>query len=166
MLQWLIPLRSPEKFFLFPLMVDVGIITTAGAAFAAGLATGVHCVGMCGPIGCAMLGTAGQTKRQFVSGFGAYHLGRVLAYAAWASLAGAIGARALEGLGEGPARVAPWLMVAVIVAAVFRLDRWIPKSGVTGRWYLRASAKVRQWPVAWRGLGLGAVTPLLTCGPL
>ncbi|MGF1453536.1 MAG: sulfite exporter TauE/SafE family protein [Opitutales bacterium] len=147
-------------------MLDVGALTTAGAAFAAGLATGVHCVAMCGPVGCAVLGGAGQTRQNLVAGFGAYHAGRIGGYALWGALAGAIGSRALSGLGQGPALIAPWLLVGVIIAAVLRWDRLLPKFGATGRWYLRATRRVQRWPAGWRGLGLGLATPLLPCGPL
>lgn len=147
-------------------MLDVGTLTTVGAAFAVGLATGAHCVAMCGPIGCALLGRPGGSRAELFVGFGGYHLGRVMAYSLWGSAAGAVGARALEGLGEGLARLAPWAMVTLILVAILRWDRLVPKSKTLGRWYLQASASVRKWPAGSRGLGLGLITPLLPCGPL
>lgn len=144
-------------------MIDVVSITHAGAAAVAGLATGLHCVGMCGPLGCTVLG---NTRGPRFLTLLAYHFARIGSYALVGALAGAIGNRALDGLSTVTAKVVPWLLIVVILTAIFRWDRWLPKSKTLGRWYLRASQKVQKWPGAGVGAGLGLLTPLLPCGPL
>ena len=58
--------------------------------FLLGLASGVHCVGMCG--GVALSQSAGKARRDMVSASAAYNAGRVLGYAAMGALFGALGA--------------------------------------------------------------------------
>ncbi len=64
--------------------------TDALPLFLLGLASGVHCVGMCG--GVALLQSAGKSRRGMVAASAAYNAGRVLGYAAMGALFGALGA--------------------------------------------------------------------------
>ena len=60
---------------------------TLGAAFAVGLATSLHCAGMCGLLTCG-LGIAGQGPAMAAAGV--YHAARLIAYLIAGALAGGI----------------------------------------------------------------------------
>jgi sulfite exporter TauE/SafE len=97
----------------------------AGAAFLAGLAGGVHCAAMCGPIvACtaACAGAPGRWRRAL-----AYNAGRILSYSAAGALAGAFGSTALALRGGVPAQavMAALAGVAMLVLAA-HLAGWTP----------------------------------------
>lgn len=147
--------------------MDFNLISGASMAFLAGLATSPHCVGMCGPIGCAVLPMGkgeGFGSLQWASA--SYHLTRALAYAVVGALAGAVGSVLVDAFSLAPARVLPWILVAVLVAIALRIDRLVPKPRWWGRAYWRLSRHLRNLPRASVGAGLGVLTPLLPCGPL
>ncbi|WP_309381745.1 sulfite exporter TauE/SafE family protein [Cerasicoccus frondis] len=146
-------------------MLSAALIDSASAAFIAGLVTSPHCVGMCGPIGCATL-PLGQSESSLAWATASYHLCRALAYMTICLLAGLLGSSALDAFGAAPARILPWLMVAMLLAVAFRLDRYFPKPKAWGGLFQKASRKVRRLPRWLLGAGLGALTPLLPCGPL
>ena len=80
----------------------------AGAAFAAGLLGGVHCVGMCGGIvGALSAGSQGPAWRRLA----AFNAGRIASYSVAGAAAGALGAVAAA---AGPALM---LQTAIFVAA-------------------------------------------------
>lgn len=142
-------------------------VTSVWAAFVAGLVTGVHCAGMCGPIGCAVFSLGKTHSRPMLAlTFGTYHVGRLLSYASIGALAGALGSRVTLALGAPVAQIVPWMMLLLILAAVFRWDRWLPKSGLFGGWYLELSRRAGRLPKPLLGGALGLATPLLPCGPL
>lgn len=146
-------------------MLHAALIDSASAAFIAGLVTSPHCVGMCGPIGCATL-PLGQSETSLAWATASYHLARSLAYLVIGLLAGLVGGSVAEVLGAAPARLLPWLMVAMLLAVAFRLDRFFPKPRATSGLFGKLSRKVRALPRWLLGAGLGALTPLLPCGPL
>ena len=132
-------------------------MTTAQEIFVFGLANSLHCAGMCGPL-CVGLLSRGPA-------FAAYHAARVGSYAVAGAVAGAVG----EWFGGGEVIVSTgW--ISILFAAMLLLGAFLP-------WRLPSSALVdgalargMRWlmghgPVA-RGLGLGALTPLLPCGVL
>lgn len=134
------------------------------AAFVAGVVVSLHCVGMCGPLSCSMIGT-----KKGVSAFpahGIYQLGRLVSYTFLGTIAGALGERVVSWLGENPARFAPWAMAIFFGALALNLDgyftRWQARRGF-GRNFVR---KAYQLPGYVRGLSLGLLTPLIPCGPL
>lgn len=145
-------------------LLDIHLISGAATAFLAGLATSPHCVGMCGPIGCAVipLGKGGANSVNL----GLYHAARVLAYTFVGGVAGAVGSVAVDLLQSPPARVLPWVLVAVLVAVALRLDRLMPKPVAVSRYYGKLTARLRTLPGPVLGAGLGFLTPLLPCGPL
>ncbi|WP_269542376.1 sulfite exporter TauE/SafE family protein [Cerasicoccus fimbriatus] len=146
-------------------MQSAALIDSASAAFIAGLVTSPHCVGMCGPIGCATL-PLGQSESSLAWATASYHLCRSLAYMIICLLAGLIGGSALDAFGAAPAKILPWLMVAMFLAVAFRLDRHLPKPRAWSGLFQKISRKVRALPRWLLGAGLGAMTPLLPCGPL
>jgi len=141
------------------------LIDTASAAFIAGLITSPHCVGMCGPIGCAAL-PLGKSDSSLPWAAASYHGARALSYAAVGLLAGLIGGPVLQGFGAAPARILPWVMVALLLLVAFRLDRCFPQPKGGNGWFFKLSRRARTLPRWSLGLGLGALTPLLPCGPL
>lgn len=134
------------------------------AAFGAGALVSLHCVGMCGPLSCALIG-----QKKGVSALpshGIYHFGRLISYTLLGALAGALGSRIVSWVGENPARFAPWAMAAFFVALAFNLDglftKWQARSGV-GRGIVQRAYRLSGHS---RGFCLGLLTPLIPCGPL
>lgn len=146
-------------------MLSPAQIDGATAAFIAGLITSPHCVGMCGPIGCAAL-PLGRSETSLTWAMASYHLTRALAYTCFGALAGALGSDLVDFLGARPTRVLPWLMVALLLLVAFRLDRYLPKFQAWHGLFFRLNARLRRLPRWSVGAGLGALTPLLPCGPL
>lgn len=134
------------------------------AALVAGILVSLHCVGMCGPLSCALIGQ--KKGRSAVSAHAIYHLGRLISYALLGCLAGALGSRVVSWVGENPARFAPWALAAFFVALAFNLDglftKWQAKSGI-GRGIVQRAYRLSGHT---RGFSLGILTPLIPCGPL
>ena len=76
------------------------------AAFVGGLAGGLHCAGMCGPLACMLLPVRGEgADASTVSSV--YHLSRLTSYAVLGGLAGGLGSLPLTWSARrsgGPAR--------------------------------------------------------------
>ncbi len=134
-------------------------------AFVAGLLTSPHCVGMCGPIGCAIL-PMGKPQGSQQWALGSYHAARVVAYSTLGLLAGWVGSQVLDVFTLKAFRVFPWVMVALLIVLALRLDRYIPKPKAWHRFYARMTLKVRKMPQPLVGAGLGLLTPFIPCGPL
>jgi len=140
-------------------------IDGAGAALVAGLITSLHCVGMCGPLACAVVPVRGdRADAQWVSTL--YHLARLAGYAVLGAMFGALGRLPAAWLRGGLARFAPWVLVVFFVAMAFRLDRYLPRVPVLGRLYLRVHGWGRGRSPFAAAAALGLATPLLPCGPL
>ena len=140
-------------------------ITGPGTAFVAGLVTSLHCVGMCGPLACALMpARADDADPHTVASV--YHLTRLAGYAALGALAGGLGAWPLAWLGEGAWRFLPWLLVFFFIAVAFRLDQLLPRLPLLGRAYGWLTAKLRGGSRLRAAAALGVATPLLPCGPL
>ncbi|MBC2604604.1 sulfite exporter TauE/SafE family protein [Pelagicoccus albus] len=134
------------------------------AAFLAGALVSLHCVGMCGPLSCALIGRQ-QGSSVFVS-HGVYHLGRFVSYTLLGALAGTLGSQLVSWVGENPARYAPWALGLFFVALALNLDglitKWQARTGV-GRGLVQRAYRLSGNA---RGLSLGLLTPLIPCGPL
>ncbi|EDY82648.1 hypothetical protein VDG1235_2271 [Verrucomicrobiia bacterium DG1235] len=134
------------------------------AAFVAGMLVSLHCVGMCGPLSCALIGQ--KKGRSALPSHGIYHLGRFLSYTILGSLAGALGSRIVSWVGENPAQYAPWAFAIFFVALALNLDglltKWQAKSGI-GRGLVQRAYRFSGHT---RGFSLGVLTPLIPCGPL
>lgn len=139
-------------------------LLSPAAALAAGAVVSLHCVGMCGPLSCALIG-----QEKGVSAFPShvlYHIGRLVSYTILGAFAGAVGESLVSWLGANPTRFAPWAMAAFFVALALNLDgyftRWQAKHGF-GRGLVQRAYRL---PGYARGASLGLLTPLIPCGPL
>ncbi len=138
---------------------------TAAAAFAVGLATSLHCAGMCGPIACSLLSLQGpHADPQTTAAL--YHTGRLLSYASLGTLAGALGHWPLASLTHSPAMVLPWLLAAILLAIACGFHPTFPRPAFLQKWALRTRLSLRHLPPKPSALALGLATPLLPCGPL
>jgi sulfite exporter TauE/SafE len=79
-------------------------VESAAAALFAGLGTGAHCALMCGPMACAF------QVRPF-----SYHLGRLLSYGFAGVLCGLLGNAGRLVFHSPFARIAPWVLLLVLV---------------------------------------------------
>ena len=143
-------------------------VNTAAGAFAAGLATSVHCAGMCGPLACLAGSGGGDSAGDWARrlGAGGYHLGRIASYASIGALAGWLGREPLQALATTPARLLPWALVAALVAIAFGLDKHIPRPAAASRWLFKVRLAFGRRSPAVGGTLLGLATPLLPCAPL
>lgn len=132
----------------------------------------VHCAAMCSGFVCAVSAQGRPLASQ-----AAWHTGRGLAYVTLGALAGSLG-RGLErvlapsGLSHAAGIVAGALLVLwglTVLSGALGLHgaRAVTGSPFTrgiGAWMGRGLRNVRAWPVAPRGLAMGALTALLPCG--
>ncbi|KQX96216.1 sulfite exporter TauE/SafE family protein [Variovorax sp. Root473] len=144
----------------------------AGAALLMGLAGGPHCVAMCGAVSAAVIRivpVGGPSQASHAIAPFAFHLGRMVSYAA----AGAIAAASLHGLGAASAQAAAWRPLWVMLH-VFVLA-WGAMLAVAGRqplWAQRAgrALEARLRPRAGGSLlgvfATGALWVAMPCGLL
>lgn len=140
-------------------------ITGPGTAFIAGLVTSLHCVGMCGPLACALMPAArNDADPQVVAT--TYHLTRLAGYTLLGAVAGGVGQIPLTLLNRGGLTYLPWLLVVFFIAIAFRLDQRLPRLPLLGRAYAALLTRLRQGSRIRAAAALGVATPLLPCGPL
>jgi uncharacterized protein len=125
--------------------MDASALTTPAAAFIAGLATSLHCAGMCGPLACAV-----RCKPLN------YHTSRAIAYTLVGALLGAVGWSVRSYSDSEWNRFVPWVLAGVLVLIGFGLDKRIPQPMFVRRLLVRVRLSQT----------LGWLTPLLPCGPL
>ena len=132
-------------------------LTGAGAFAALGLAGGLHCAGMCGPLACLL----GRPERQPWGVLGLYHAARLTAYAG-------VGA-AFTWVG-GPLRpLLSWPLLAALAVLPLLAYALFGREGgpsFLARWHSAGARRLAVRPPWLRGLGLGALTPALPCGLL
>ncbi len=133
------------------------------AALVAGLLTSLHCMGMCGPLACSLLG--GQPKSNLVT-FGGYHLGKLVSYTLLGAIAGGIGSRFVSSLTESPTQLLTWSMAAFFFAMAIGMDRYLIKLPLVGRFSRALTRHALRIHNGFRGLALGLLTPFIPCGPL
>jgi len=145
--------------------MEFASVSTPAAAFVAGLVTSLHCLGMCGPLACAVMPVR-RDQGDLSAAATAYHLSRLAGYAALGALAGGIGRMPLAWFSTGVLRWLPWLGVLFFVGLAMRWDLRLPKIPFLGRVFLRVAGFFRGYPPAVASAALGLATPLLPCGPL
>lgn len=145
-------------------MIDA--FDTATGAFLAGLATSPHCVGMCGPLACALAPATAQGSQGRLIYLACYQTARLISYTLIGALCGALGGAVADTLKTPFAHILPWALFVVFLAVGFRLDRFLPKPVWLGRAHVWLNKKVRGKPLPLIGAGLGFFTPLIPCGPL
>lgn len=138
---------------------------TAVAALVAGLATSLHCVGMCGPIACGA-GALAKTPEERLAAASAYHAARLFAYGTIGALCGAIGRQPLKWFFDSPAVLLPWALVAALLVIGTGLDKKIPRPAFLNRFTARMRFRVQRLPVHAGAGAMGLLTPFLPCGPL
>jgi hypothetical protein len=96
----------------------------------------------------------------------AYHGARLSAYAAIGAVCGAVGRQPLEWFFDSPAVLLPWVLVAVFLVFGFGLEKKLPKPPALIKWSARMRFRLGKLSPIRGGLAMGALTPLLPCGPL
>lgn len=138
---------------------------TTAAALVAGLATSLHCAGMCGPIACG-LGTLAKTEGERLTAASLYHGSRLVSYGMIGAVCGALGQQPLKWFFDSPAVLLPWVMVVVLLAMACGLDKKVPRPLVFQRLAARARFKSMKLSAYGSASAMGLLTPFLPCGPL
>ena len=141
----------------------------AGAALSLGLVTGIHCVGMCGPLALA-LPVVGKSKPAYLAGRLIYNAGRAITYTIMGVLIGLAGeAFAIGGLQR-------WVSMGVGILILLSLALvylgFMPRiMEALGIW--KAFGKLQRiWKAQFQNkrytglLTLGLINGLLPCGPV
>lgn len=148
------------------------MIALLASVLVASVLGSVHCAAMCSGFVCAVSAQGRPLASQT-----AWHAGRGLAYGMLGALAGSLG-RGLElafapsGLSHAAGIVAGavlvlWGLTVLSGALGLHGAQAVTASPFTrgiGAWMGRGLRAVRTWPVAPRGLAMGALTALLPCG--
>ena len=132
--------------------------------FLLGLASGVHCIGMCG--GVALSQSAGKPRRGMAAASAAYNAGRVLGYAAMGALFGALGA-VVSYTAELRCMVLTLCGLAVTVSAV-RMWGIVPalrRIPPLSELFCRRKGKLLRSAVG-QPLFVGLLTALMPCGSM
>ncbi len=148
-------------------MLDPGSLNTPLAGFAAGLVTSLHCVGMCGPLACALLpARRGDTALSAQASFALYHGSRLISYTLIGAVAGAIGSAVAFLFTAQVTRLLPWALVALFILFLLGWEKKLPAipwvSGFVFRLKLKAGGMNRKTLATL----LGLFTPFLPCAPL
>jgi sulfite exporter TauE/SafE len=146
-------------------MAAIETVNTAAGAFVAGLATSLHCAGMCGPVACSLMALKiGEDQQMQAAAL--YHLGRLFSYTTLGVIAGSLGRWPLEKLTGSPIMVLPWVLAAILLGIALGLHVRLPRPAFLRRWSARTRLRLVRIPVRKGALALGLATPLMPCGPL
>ncbi|MBK1882101.1 sulfite exporter TauE/SafE family protein [Luteolibacter pohnpeiensis] len=131
----------------------------------AGLATSVHCAGMCGPLACG-IGSRGKSEGARLIAASLYHICRLSSYTIIGTLCGALGREPLSWFFNSPAVLLPWALVAALLLIATGLDKRIPRPAFLVKFTARVRIKSLHFPPAAGAAAMGLLTPFLPCGPL
>jgi uncharacterized protein len=145
--------------------MDLSAVNTPLAGFAAGLVTSIHCMGMCGPLACALLSPRGSSGSAH-SSIAIYHGARILSYSTIGLVAGATGAAVAGLFSLGFAQVLPWAFIALFVVLLFGWEKRIPKIPYLSALFFRIRLRGSQMKQPTLAATLGIFTPFLPCAPL
>jgi len=138
----------------------------------ASVAGSLHCAAMCGPFLAAVAGD-GSHGRSGVASHAAYHVGRLVTYAALGGVGGLVGG-AVDGAGiaVGIGRISA--LAAGLVLIVYGVSAFVPRSGLVrlrrrapsrlGAVLGRVLAAFSRLPAVPRAFLLGLSTTLVPCG--
>ncbi len=140
-------------------------VTTTFGALAVGLATSLHCAGMCGPIACGV-GTLAKSESERLTAASLYHASRLASYAVIGAICGAIGKEPLHWFFDSPAVLLPWALVLALLLLASGLDKKIPRPKILNRLTARARLKATRLSSVGGASAMGLLTPFLPCGPL
>ena len=138
---------------------------TSIAALSAGLATSLHCIGMCGPLACSVTSRAKSKQHAQLESL-AYHLGRVFSYTLIGALAGLISYQPLSYFFHSPAVILPWLMIPFLIITAFPEIFKMPRLKFLTMPYYKAKRWAESKPPGIMGGLLGLISPCLPCTPL
>ena len=139
-------------------------LTLAGALIT-GLATSLHCAGMCGPLACGV-GASARSESERMAAASIYHAGRLAAYTTIGAICGALGKEPLSWFFHSPAVLLPWALVFALLLLATGLEKKIPRPAFLTRITARMRFKAQRMPAV-AGAGMtGLLTPFLPCGPL
>lgn len=130
-----------------------------------GLATSLHCVGMCGPIACGLSSMA-KSDGQRMWGITLYHVGRIISYASIGAVCGFLGQQPLKWFFDSPVCLLPWVLVAVLLLIAFGWDRRLPRPMILQRLALQSKFQIQKYSGTTAALAMGLASPFLPCGPL
>lgn len=136
---------------------------TLGSIFIAGLATSLHCAGMCGLLTCG-LGIAGHGPA--IASVGLYHFFRLVGYSIAGGLAGFIGGQLGLSFSINGISWLPALLILFLIAIVFGLDKKMGAIPGLNKVTTAIRLKTLSLPTPARATIIGLATPLLPCGPL
>ncbi|MGB0372870.1 MAG: sulfite exporter TauE/SafE family protein [Opitutales bacterium] len=145
---------------------DVDSLSNGFAAVVAGLIASPHCLLMCGPLSCSMLGGPKVSEEQAFVGRALYHTARVISYGIIGAISGLLGYTLARSLAWDIAQVFPWFVVGFLAFFAAGIHRKLPKPVWLTRFAMQATQKTKDKNAWVRGTALGIVTPLLPCGPL
>lgn len=140
-------------------------VTTTFGALAVGLATSLHCAGMCGPIACGV-GTLAKSESERLTAASLYHASRLASYAVIGAICGAVGKEPLHYFFDSPAVLLPWALVLALLLLATGLDKKIPRPKILNRLTARARLKAGKLSSVGGASAMGLLTPFLPCGPL
>lgn len=138
--------------------------TTVGALLI-GLATSLHCAGMCGPIACG-LGTLAKSEGERLAAASLYHGSRLVSYGIIGAVCGSLGQQPLKRFFDSPAVLLPWVMVLALLLMASGLDQRIPRPAFLNRLTARLRFKANRFSAHGAATAMGLLTPFLPCGPL
>jgi hypothetical protein len=134
------------------------------AALIAGLITSIHCVGMCGPLACAVCPKKGGRANAWTS-LPAYHGGRLISYTLLGALLGWLGKSLTALIPTEIPHLLPWAFILLFLIIFLGWEKkWTLPDW---QWLTRLRTLLpspADGPLAPLFMGLG--TPLLPCGPL
>ena len=107
-------------------MPAIETVNTATGAFVAGLATSLHCAGMCGPVACSLMALKSGEDQQMQAA-ALYHIGRLCSYAAIGVIAGSLGRWPLGKLTSSPVMVLPWVLAVILLGIALGLHVRLPR---------------------------------------
>ena len=138
---------------------------TTVAALLTGLATSLHCAGMCGPLACG-LGTLAKSEAERLTAASLYHGTRLLSYGIIGAVCGALGQQPLKWFFDSPVVLLPWVLVVVLLVMACGWDKKIPRPAILNRLIVRARCNTRNFSAYGGASAMGLLTPFLPCGPL
>jgi len=139
--------------------------TTTLAALGLGLATSIHCVGMCGPLACG-LGNLARSEGERLTAATLYHGTRLFSYGVIGAICGALGRQPLAWFFNSPAVLLPWVLVAVLLIMACGWDKRIPRPAMLNRFIARFRFKTTSFSAYGAASAMGLLTPFLPCGYL
>jgi len=147
------------------MLTTTALPPTTFAALGLGLATSIHCVGMCGPLACG-LGNLAKSEGERLTATTLYHGTRLFSYGVIGAACGALGRQPLKWFFDSPAVLLPWVLVAVLLIMACGWDKKIPRPAMLDRFTARLRFKASGCSAYGAAAALGSFTPFLPCSYL